>query len=313
MAKTQMKSTSIAQLLLFLLIITCPLQGATDTNRTRVVLLGTGNPNPDPMHSGCSIAIIVDDIPYIVDFGPGLIRKAAALSPRYGGTEKGLAVEEFKTAFLTHLHSDHTAGYPDLLLTPWVMGRDEPLEVFGPEGITEMTNHILAAYRQDIQYRLFGSEPINDQGWRVNTHEITEGTVYKDERIEVEAFLVQHGSWPNAYGFKFTTPERVIVISGDTAPCENIVKYAKGADLLLHEVYYKKGFDQKDELWKEYHSTHHTSTRELGELAKITKPELVVLYHILFWGATDEDLLQEIAEVYDGKVVVGKDLATFWK
>jgi ribonuclease Z len=306
-----MKKYNRLPLIFALLFISCSLYAADSIEKTKVILLGTGNPNPDPFHSGCSIAIVVNDIPYIVDFGPGLIRKAAALSPRYGGSEKGLEITEIKRAFLTHLHSDHTTGYPDLILTPWVIGRDEPLEVFGPEGIIQMTNNILSAYQQDIYYRLYGSEPANDQGWRVNAHEINEGVIYKDERVKVEAFLVRHGSWPNAYGFRFTTADRVIVISGDTAPCENILKYAKGADILLHEVYYQHGFEQKSELWKDYHSKHHTSTIEVGELAEKTKPGLVVLYHITFWGATDDDLLQEISAVYKGKVAVGKDLSIY--
>ena len=275
---------------------------------TKVVLLGTGNPNPDPKHSGCSIAIVVNDTPYIVDFGPGIIRQAAALSPRYGGTIEGLSVKNIKVAFLTHLHSDHTTGYPDLVLTPWVMGRDEPLEVYGPEGITDMTNNILNAYKEDIKYCLYGSEPANDSGWRVNSHEIQEGLIYEDDNIKVEAFLVEHGSWPNAYGYRFTTPDKVIVISGDARPSDNIVQYSRDADILIHEVYYKKAFDTKPEAWKEYHSTHHTSTYELGEIANESNPGLVIMYHILYWGATDEQLLEEISEVYNGKVVVGADL-----
>ena len=166
---------------------------------TKLVLLGTGNPNPNPERSGCALAIVVHDTPYIIDFGPGVIRQAAKLIPRYGGEIEGLDIKNIKTAFLTHLHSDHTAGYPDLIFTPWVMGRDRPLEVYGPEGIKNMTNHILEAYKQDIDYRLTGSEPANDQGWRVNAHEFTEGKIYKDDNIQVEAFLVEHGTWPNAY------------------------------------------------------------------------------------------------------------------
>ncbi len=133
---------------------------------TKIVILGTGTPNPDPVRSGNSLAIVVKDTPYIIDFGPGLIRRAAAMSPRYGGKIKGLSVKNIKRAFLTHLHSDHTTGYPDLILTPWVMGRDEPLEVYGPEGIAKMTKHILAAYKEDINIRLYGIEPANNQGWR---------------------------------------------------------------------------------------------------------------------------------------------------
>lgn len=284
---------------------------STSEASTKVVLLGTGNPNPDPDHSGCSVAVIVKDTPYIIDFGPGLIRKAAALSPRYGGDIEALAVKNIKRAFLTHLHSDHTVGFPDLILTPWVEGRDEPLEVYGPEGIKDMTGHILQAYAEDIKYRLYGAQPANNQGWRVNAHEFEEGVIYTDKNVEVEAFLVKHGSWPNAYGFRFTTPDKVIVISGDTTPCENIIKFSKDADILIHEVYSQKGFETKTEFWKKYHKMNHTSTYELGEIAKAAQPKLVVLYHILFWGAEPEDLLEEIAEIYDGKVVVGSDLAIF--
>ena len=279
---------------------------------TKVVLLGTGNPNPSPFQSGCSVAIVVNDTPYIVDFGPGLIRNAAALSPRYGGKIKGLDVKNIKHAFLTHLHSDHTVGYPDLILTPWVMGRDEPLEVYGPEGINNMTHHILKAYEEDIRYRLYGYEPANNQGWRVNSHEFTnEGVIYQDKNVKVEAFPVSHGTWPNAWAFRFTTPDKIIVISGDTRPSENIIKYSKGVDILVHEVYYKKGYDKKDKFWKKYHAQNHTSTYELGEIANKAKPNLVILYHILFWGATEKELLDEISEKYKGKVIVGKDLDIF--
>ena len=110
---------------------------------TQVAMLGTGTPIVNPERSGPSIAIIVNNIPYIVDFGPGIIRRAAALTPRYGGSIDALEPKNIKTAFLTHLHSDHTVGYPDLILTPWTLGRTTPLRVIGPEGIDTMTKHIL--------------------------------------------------------------------------------------------------------------------------------------------------------------------------
>jgi len=284
---------------------------AQESISTKVVLLGTGTPNPDPNHSGCSVAIVVGDTPYIVDFGPGLIRKAAELSPRYGGNINALSVKNIKRAFLTHLHSDHTTGYPDLILTPWVMGRNEPLEVYGPEGIKKMTDNILAAYEADIKYRLYGLEPANNLGWRVNAHEINEGMVYKDSLVTVEAFLVEHGSWPNAFGFRFTTPDKVIIVSGDTTPSKNLIEYAKGADILIHEVYYKKAWDTKDAFWKKYHKKNHTSTIELAEIANKTKPGLLVLYHILSWGGTEKEIMTEISQIYSGKVVIGSDLQVF--
>ncbi|MEA3461863.1 MAG: MBL fold metallo-hydrolase, partial [Bacteroidota bacterium] len=204
----------ICPLMAFLLLLALQPASAqrnfSDSEITKLVLLGTGNPNPSPDQSGCALALVVNDTPYIIDFGPGLIRKSARLSPAYGGEIGGLQTSKLKTAFLTHLHSDHTAGYPDLILTPWVMGRNEPMEVYGPVGIGSMTEHILTAYQEDIRYRVYGDEPTNDQGWRVNWHEFDEeGEIYRDSNIVVEAFPVTHGSWPNAWGFRFTTPDRV--------------------------------------------------------------------------------------------------------
>lgn len=279
---------------------------------TRVVLLGTGNPNPSPSESGCSIAIVVNDEAYIVDFGPGIIRRAAALSQAYGGTIRGLNARNIRYAFLTHLHSDHTAGYPDLILTPWVMGRDEPLRVWGPEGLKKMTSSLLEAYSEDIKYRIYGDEPGNNTGWRVETHEIEkEGVIYEDKNISVEAFPVLHGTWPNAWGFRFTTPDRKIVISGDTRPSGKVAEYAKNADILIHEVYSVKGFATRNDDWKRYHSEHHTSTAELAEIAEGSEPGVVILYHILAWGTTEDEMLGEIAKKYKGKVVYGRDLDIF--
>lgn len=280
-------------------------------SRTKVILLGTGNPNPDPNHQGCSLIILVDETPYVVDFGAGLVRQAAALTPEYGGNLIELQIPHLKTAFLTHMHSDHTTGYPDLILTPWVMGRDAPIEVYGPDGIAAMTGLILQAYEKDIHYRINGLERGNDQGWRANAHTIREGVIYETEEVKVEAFLVQHGTMPNAYGFRFITPDKVIVISGDTAPCENILRYGQGADILIHEVYCKKAFDRQPASWQRYHASHHTSTLELAEIARKTRPGLLVLYHTLFWGASEQDLLDEIAGGYSGQVVVGRDLQVF--
>lgn len=278
---------------------------------TRVVMLGTGTPNADPQRSGPAVAIVVNDTPYLVDFGPGVVRRAAAMSPTYGGPIAGLEVDRLRYAFLTHLHSDHSAGLSDLILTPWVLERDEPLELYGPDGIEEMASHVLEAYRADIDYRVYGLEPANNTGWRVNAHTVEEGVVFEDDNVTVEAFRVRHGTWPNAYGYRFTTPDRVIVISGDAAPDEAVERFAKGADILIHEVYSVEGFRKRDPYWQKYHSSNHTSAYELGELASRAQPKLLVLYHVLFWGASEETVLREVLEKYSGEVVLADDLDVF--
>jgi ribonuclease BN (tRNA processing enzyme) len=275
---------------------------------TQAVLLGTGTPVADPDRSGPAVAIVVNNTPYLVDCGPGIVRRAAAANQ---SGIAGLKVQNLKHLFITHLHSDHTAGYPDLILTPWVLDREEPLEVYGPKGIREMTECLLDAYKQDIQIRLDGLEPINDEGYKVNAHEIEAGIIYEDSNVAVEAFLVNHGSWPQAFGFVFTAPDRKIVISGDTVPFESAVEKYHGCDVLIHEVYSAVSFEKQSPEWQKYHSNFHTSTRELAEIATRVKPGLLVLYHQLFWGRSEEEMLMEIREIYDGTVVSGRDLDVY--
>lgn len=288
------------------IIINSPKQ--SDSKSTMIILLGTGTPIPDPLRSGPSIAIIVKSVPYLIDFGPGIVRRANAAYSQLG--VKALATWRLKKAFLTHLHSDHTAGYPDLIFSPWVMGRNSPLEVYGPKGTRKMTDHILKAYEEDIHERIHGLEPANDIGYKVEVHEFNSGIIYKDSRVVIEAFPVNHGSWP-AFGFKFTTSDRTIAISGDTAPFDGISEYYKNCDVLIHEVYLKKGFNKRPANWQKYHACVHTSTYELADIASRAKPGLLILYHQLFSTGKEEELISEIREIYDGEVVSGKDLEIY--
>ena len=275
--------------------------------RSQIVLLGTGTPNADPARSGPSVAVVVDGTPYLVDFGPGVVRRAAAACT--AGIE-GLGVTRLGIAFLTHLHSDHAAGYPDLIFSPWVLGRQDSLRVCGPSGLKRMTDHVLCAYKEDVRERLDGLEPANRTGYRVDAFEVGPGIVFDDDRVTVEAFAVNHGSWP-AYGYKFTTPGRTVVISGDTAPFEGWAETYAGCDVLVHEVQSADGLARREAAWRVYHSAVHTTTIELAEVASIVRPKLLVLYHQLFHGVTDDQLLQEVRERYAGDVVSGKDLDVY--
>ncbi len=282
--------------------------GTAATPVTQIVLLGTGTPNADPDRSGPCVAIVVNGQPYLVDAGPGLVRRAAA-AHRNG--VQGLAVQKLDRAFITHLHSDHTVGLADLIFTPWVLERPHPLQLYGPAGIKDMAAHLLKAYEQDIRIRIDGLEPANTEGYKVQAHEIKPGRIYEDESVRVTAFLVRHGSWPQAFGFRFETPDRTIVISGDTAPTEAIVENCHGCDVLIHEVYSQKGFESRPRVWQRYHAAFHTSAVELAKLAARAKPGLLILYHQLLWGTSEEELLREIARFYKGKVVSGRDLDVF--
>ncbi len=276
---------------------------------THVVMLGSGTPNAEPDRSGSAVAILVDGTPYLVDAGPGVVRRANAARER--GLEP-LQVSNLHHLFVTHLHSDHTLGLPDLMFTPWVLERDQPLQVYGPEGTAAMVTHLHSAYEADIRVRLDGLEPANDRGYLVNVHEIAEaGIVYEDDKVRVSAFAVRHGSWESSWGYRFESRDRVIVISGDAVPSEAVIEGCGGCDVLVHEVYSQAGFERRDSIWQRYHANSHTSTVQLAELASRARPELLVLYHQLYWGTSDEDLLDEITSRYGGRVVSGKDFDVY--
>ena len=276
--------------------------------QTRVVLLGTGTPSAEPDRSGPAVAVVVGGQAYLVDFGPGVVRRASAA---YARGCNALAPTGLDIAFLTHLHSDHTAGYPDLILTPWVLGRNRPLRVFGPPGIRNMTEHVLKAYEEDIRNRTEGLEQKSPIGCRVDALEVRPGPVYEDARVKVRAFPVNHGTWKHAYGYRFETRDRVVVVSGDTTPCEALVENASGCDVLVHEVYCEAGLRFGPASFREYHSKSHTSTRQLARIASRVRPKLLVLYHLLSFGCGEERMLEEIRQGYDGKVVIGQDLGMY--
>jgi ribonuclease BN (tRNA processing enzyme) len=269
----------------------------------QVILLGTGTPNADPERSGPSVAVVANGTPYLVDFGPGVVRRAAAAH---------LKPADLRVAFATHLHSDHTVGLADLIFTPWTLERSAPLELYGPPGIRAMASHIVAAYREDIQIRLHGGEPSNTTGYKVHAHEIKAGVVYRDDHVTVTAFRVPHGDWRDAFGYRFDTSDgRSIVISGDTGPTEAVSKACNGCDVLIHEVYSTAGFARRPVEWQRYHARYHTSSDELAGIAMKARPGLLVLTHQLFWGTSEADLLAEVRRGYAGRVVSGHDLDVY--
>jgi len=285
-----------------------------------VVFLGTGYPRPDPRAMGPSLAVVVGEKAYLVDAGAGVVRRAAEAFER---GERALAVDRLDTVFLTHLHSDHTLGLPDLLLTPWVVGREKPLTVIGPAGSTKMLESLSQAWSEDIAVRLEGGEGGNRTGYRAVVREIEPGVVFRDDAVSVTAFRVRHGSWRDAFGFRFDAAGRSIVVSGDTAADPELIeRVCDGCDVLIHEVFAgtgiiensftakKLGHSQAD--WAAYMAKFHTSAHDVGLIARAAKPKLLIVHHtILLGSATDEDLVREIRASFDGRVEVARDLAKY--
>ena len=275
-------------------------------SKTQIVLLGTGTPGFDIDRSGPATAIVVNGTPYLVDFGAGVMRRAQ------GAYEKGveaLKPPNIKIAFLTHFHQDHTVGYPDLIYSPneWRKGS---LEVYGPEGLQHLTDHLIEAYsvRRPLPQR-------NLPDVQVHVHEIKPGVVYKDDNVTVTAFAVKHAD-NLAYGYRFQTPDRTIVISGDTSPAESIVENCNGCDVLIHEAYSMMTYNYVTPEMQANRRKMHTSSVELAEIARRARPGLLILYHRSSLGGSghgnpEDVLLQELQAVYHGKVVTGHDLDIF--
>lgn len=277
--------------------------------RTAVVMLGTGTPNADPDRSGPAVSVVRDGRSYLVDAGPGVVRRAAAAS-RTGFA--ALEPQHLKVLFLTHLHSDHTIGLPDVILSAWVLERAAPLELYGPPGTKAMVDHLLAAYAADIRNRVDGLEPANETGYKVNVHEIAPGVVFDDGNVKVTAFAVPHGDWEVAFGYRFDSADRSIVISGDTRASDAVVTACNGCDLLLHEVYSADRFKTRPPEWQRYHARAHTSTDELALLATRARPRQLVLYHQLYWGTDDAGLVAEVGRAgYARGVVSARDLGVY--
>jgi ribonuclease BN (tRNA processing enzyme) len=277
-------------------------------------MLGTGTPRPDPNRSGPATAIVVNETPYLVDFGPGVIRRVAAAYEN-GVLAFGAGAANLTTAFLTHLHSDHTMGYPDLIFTPWLMGRRKPLTVYGPKGLISMTENILKAWAVDLDVRTQGGHA--RPPCKVNAREITAGIIYEDSNITVTAFPVHHGEALDAFGYRIETPDRTIVLSGDTAPSQSLIDHCHGCDVLIHEAYPLATFGSISAEWQEFRRTHHTSSKELADIANTVKPGLLVIYHRSNAGNgasvfdSDEILIKEIRRTYKGSVACGRDLDVF--
>ena len=294
-----------------------PVTSTPSPARSAVVILGDGTPVISASRSGTSIGIVVRGTLYVFDAGPGVLQRA------FEAREKlNLGIRELGPVFITHLHSDHTLGLPDLIFYPDLGMQTGPvqlrregggLNIVGPPGLKVMVQHISAAWTEDREIRSQSSmQADNAFARRVNgvtVKEVTDGEVYADSNVTVTAFEVKHGDWKHALGYRIKTPDRVIVISGDTRPTDAIVSACNGCDVLLHAVHGGEGvFKGKDE---EYFRNYHTSAVQLGELAQRAKPKLLVLYHQAFAGKRPPDLIAQVTAAFKGKVVSARDLDVY--
>ena len=283
-----------------------------DPSRTQVILLGSGTPFLDQNKVGASVAIITGGVAYLVDLGPGAFLRTVEAAQQ--GVE---ALAWPNRVFFTHLHSDHVLDYADLLWALW-WRREDRVVAYGPSGLKALTDGLRAAYAEDIRVRTEGLQPVLTLGYNSEVHEIDGTFQFEDERVRVTGFPVCHEQ-QEAYGYRFETGDRVIVISGDTTYCDSLVEHARGADLLLHEVFSERGLSagpdppsRRTEDWQRYHRAAHTSPAQVARVANTARPGTLVLYHQLYFGVSDEELVEEVRSAgYAGPLVSGQDFDVF--
>ena len=266
----------------------------------QVILLGTGYPRPDANHAGPSTAVVAGDRWFVVDAGRGTTMRVAGANLPY---------DKMQAVFITHFHSDHTAGLPDLFDTSWQFGRKtRPLELYGPPGIERLAHAMLEFFHDDIHYRRDLLEKHPAAGATIRTHEVREGVVYDDGAVRVTAFVVDHRPVEPAFGYRFDCGGKSIVISGDTRPTPNLVKFAKGADILVMEAYLPEHFLKVDTPEVAARLMHyHTSAEEAGRIAAEAEVKTLVLTHLIPAGAA-ETFRARAAKAFKGTIVVGDDL-----
>ena len=272
-----------------------------------VITLGTGTPVPNPERSGPATAVVIGRRVLLFDAGPGVMRRIAAA---------GLPIDGVTAAFITHLHSDHTLGLPDLMLTSWVMGRSTPMRLHGPPGLRRMTDLLLSAWAEDTVVRVQGLERGRTGGYTLDVREISEGVVFDSAGVKVTAIKVPHGEWPHAFAYRVDAADRSIVISGDTRASEALERASSGVDILIHEVYPETRIAPENrpggEFWPRYLREVHTSDVELGRIAAKAQPRVLLLTHVLFMGATEDEVLAGIRRGgFTGRVLFAKDLSRY--
>ena len=273
---------------------------AEEPSKMQLVLLGTGYPYPSAERAGPSCAVMAGDRIFIVDAGRGVGMRLAAV---------GNPWQQIAAVFITHLHSDHIDGLPDLFHNAWQFGSGRPFELYGPAGIRKAADGILQFYEADIHIRRDLTEKLRPQGARINAHEMQEGVVYESDGVRVIAFAADHHPVTPAFGFRFESGRHSIVISGDTRPNEGLIRNSANADILVCEAYAGSSSSSVADGARPWSiRDYHTSAAEAGEVAEKAKVKTLVLTHLIPANAPEKYFLEEAKTTFKGKILVGRDL-----
>lgn len=295
------RGTSKIAAIMLIVAITAATAGAQQP-KIKVTLLGTGCPPPVMNRFGPSTLIEAGDQKFLFDAGRGSAQRLSQLR---------IAWKDVNGVFLTHLHSDHVVGFPDLWLTGWILGqgRTEPLSVWGPLGTRSMMSHLKQAYADDIRFRL-EYERVSPTGVQIVAKDIKEGIVYEKAGVRITAFEVDHAPVRPAFGYRIDYSGHSVVLSGDTRVSENLIRHSHGTDLLIHEVLVPetlKRLNVPPELAKRI-VDFHTTPEQAGAVFERVKPKMALYSHICLPAATERELVSPTRTAYQGPLEIGEDL-----
>ncbi|HEY3038016.1 MAG TPA: MBL fold metallo-hydrolase [Pyrinomonadaceae bacterium] len=256
----------------------------------RVTLLGTGTPFPNVEQFGSAILVEVAGKALLFDCGRGVVIRL---------TQAGVNPKDIDGLFLTHLHSDHVVGIPDLWLSGWFLGRNKPLPIWGPPGTSSMAERLVQAFAFDIHIRQTAPDPLPAKGVEIDAKEVAQGEIYNDGSTRVSAFLVNHGTVKPAFGYRIDSGGHSVVISGDTKFCQNLIDFARGADCLIHAAW---SASSKNSTPPSKRSI--ASAEDAGRVFAIVKPKLGVVHHY----KEEEGLEDAVRKEYKGPLVIARDL-----
>ena len=266
------------------------ISAATGSEEMRVTLLGTGTPFPNAERFGSAILVEAASKKLLFDCGRGVVIRL---------TQAGVNPTDLDGLFLTHLHSDHVVGIPDLWLSGWFLGRSKPLPIWGPPGTRSMAEHLAQAFDFDIRIPQATPDPLPAKGVEIDAKEIEQGEIYNNGLTRVSAFLVDHGTVKPAFGYRIDSVGHSVVISGDTKFCQNLVDFAKGADCLIHAAWSASWKNPAPPSMRSI-----ASAEDAGRVFAIVKPKLAVIYHY----KTEEGLSDAVRKEYNGPFVTARDL-----
>ncbi len=292
----------ILRLAIFALAAICCLPAVNYAQAIKVTLLGTGCPPPVMNRFGPSILVEAGGHKFLFDAGRGAMQRLTQLK---------IPWRDVSGVFLTHLHSNHVVGFPDLWLTGWLTapGRDEPLRVWGPAGTAAMMGNLSEAFAEDIRIRIM-EDKSNADGATIIAAEVTDGMAIDTQGVKITAFLVDHGPVTPAFGYRVDFAGHSVVLSGDTKPSENLIIHAQGADVLIHEVVSMASLQEAGYPPSRIETIvgHHTSPEQAGELFSRVNPKLAVYSHIVRPDATEQQIIPPTRKKYSGRLEMGEDL-----